>query len=66
MLYDVGDKGKEILVVLSEKAVEADGVDVMVMQLVGVRMVNDGMTTVVLVFEEDVLRLICGYAPQSG
>ena len=24
------------------------------------------MTLVVHVFEEDVLRLICGYAPQSG
>ena len=24
------------------------------------------MITLVVVFEEDVLRLICGYAPQSG
>ena len=24
------------------------------------------MTTIVVVLEEDVLRLICGYAPQSG
>ena len=29
-------------------------------------MVSDRVTTVVVVFEEDVLRLICGYAPQSG
>ena len=27
---------------------------------------SDGVMTVVLVFEEEVLRLICGYAPQSG
>ena len=30
------------------------------------RRVIDRMMAVVLVFEEDVLRLICGYAPQSG
>ena len=28
--------------------------------------VSDRVMTVVVVFEEDVLRLICGYAPQSG
>ena len=33
--------------------------------VVEVRRVSDGVMTVV-VFEEDVLRLICGYAPQSG
>ena len=33
--------------------------------VVEVRMVRDGVMTVVL-FEEDVLRLICGYVPQSG
>ena len=32
---------------------------------VEVRMVSDRVMTLV-VFEEDVLRLICGYAPQSG
>ena len=32
--------------------------------MVDVRRVSDGVMTVV--FEEDVLRLICGYAPQSG
>ena len=29
-------------------------------------MVSDGAMVVVLVFEEDVLRLICGHALQSG
>ena len=31
-----------------------------------VRRVSDGVNTVGVVFEVDVLRLICGYAPQSG
>ena len=34
-------------------------------KVVKVRMVSDRVITLV-VFEEDVLRLICGYAPQSG
>ena len=34
-------------------------------KLVEVRRVSDTVMTVVI-FEEDVLRLICGYAPQSG
>ena len=29
-------------------------------------MVSDRVMTVVVVFEEDVLRLICGHAPISG
>ena len=29
-------------------------------------MVSDRVTTLVVVFEEDVLTLICGYAPQGG
>ena len=33
--------------------------------MVEVRKVNDRVMTLV-VFEEDLLRLICGYAPQSG
>ena len=33
--------------------------------MVEVRRVSDGVTSLV-VFEEDVLRLICGYFPQSG
>ena len=34
-------------------------------KVVGVRMVSDRVMTVVVVFAEDVLRLIGGYAPQS-
>ena len=34
-------------------------------KVVEIRRVSDGVLTVV-VFEEDELRLICGYAPQSG
>ena len=30
------------------------------------RTVSDRVMAVVLIFEEDVLRLICGYAPQNG
>ena len=30
------------------------------------RMVGDRVMTVVVVLKEDVLRLLCGYAPQSG
>ena len=29
-------------------------------------MASDRVMTLVVVFEEDVLRLICGYAPQNG
>ena len=53
----------------SEKGV--GGVAVMVKEelcekFVEVRRVGNCVMTVVVVFEEDVLRLICGYAPQSG
>ena len=34
--------------------------------MVEVRRVSDRVMTDVVVFEEDVLRLICGYATQSG
>ena len=34
--------------------------------VVGVRIVNDRVMEVVLVFEEDVMRLICWYALRSG
>ena len=34
--------------------------------MVEVRRVSDRVMAVVLVFEEDVLKLICWYAPQSG
>ena len=47
------------------------GVGVMVMdklcgKVVEVRRVTDRVMTIVVVLEEDVLRLICGYVPQSG
>ena len=35
-------------------------------KVVEVRRVNDRVMTLVVAFEVDVLRLICGYAPQSG
>ena len=35
-------------------------------KVVEVRRLTDRVMTLVVVFEEDVLRLICGYAPQSG
>ena len=35
-------------------------------KVVEVRMVSDRVMTHVVVFEEDVLSLICGYAPQNG
>ena len=34
--------------------------------VVEVRRVSDRVMSVVVVFEEDGLRLICGHAPQSG
>ena len=34
--------------------------------MVEVRRISDRVMTVVDVFKEDVLRLICGYASQSG
>ena len=34
--------------------------------MVEIRKVNDRVMAVVLVFEEDLLRLICVYAPQRG
>ena len=52
-----GDKGGGVGVMekveLCEKVVEA-------------RRLSDGVMTVVVVFEEDVLRLIWGFVPQSG
>ena len=35
-------------------------------KMVEVRRVSNRVMTVVVVFEEDALRLICGYAPLSG
>ena len=53
-----------------EKGDRVCGVGVMVKELckkvVEVGSVSDRVLTVVVVFEEDVLRLICWYAPQIG
>ena len=35
-------------------------------KVVEVRRISDRVMTIVVVFEEGVLRLICGYTPQSG
>ena len=35
-------------------------------KVIEVRMVSDRVMTLVVVFKEDVLRLICGHAPQIG
>ena len=35
-------------------------------KVVEVRWISDTVMTFVIVFEENVLRLICGYVPQSG
>ena len=60
---------KRYKLLLSEKVDGVGGVKIMVMEelcakVVDVVMVHDGVMTVVI-FEEDVMRSICGYAPQS-
>ena len=35
-------------------------------KVVEVKRASDRVMTAVVIFEEDMLRLICGYAPQSG
>ena len=35
-------------------------------KIVEVRRVNDRMMSLAIVFEEEVLRVVCAYAPQSG
>ena len=35
-------------------------------EMMEVKRINDRVLTLIVVFEEDVLRLICGYAPQCG
>ena len=55
----------------SRKGDGIGGVGVMVKEelcetVVEVRIVSDRVMTVVDVFEEDVLRLICWYVPQNG
>ena len=40
--------------------------EVLCVKVVEVRTVSDRLIAVVLVFEKDVLRMTCGYAPQIG
>ena len=66
-----GIKGRRHRLWWSGKGDEIVDVRVMVKEelcnvVVGVRKMSDIVMTVVVVFEEDVLRLICGCAPQSG
>ena len=66
-----GMKGRRYKLQWSGKGDGVGGVGVMVKEqlcekVVEVRRVSDGVVIVVVVFVEDVLRLICGYAPQSG
>ena len=66
----LGIKGRGYKLRCSGKEDGVGGVGVMVKEehcekAVEVRRVCDRMMTVV-VFEENVLRLICGYSPQSG
>ena len=65
-----GMRGRKYRLWLSGKGDGVGGVGVMVKEelcemVVEVRRVNNGVMTVE-VFQQDVLRLICGYAPQSG
>ena len=65
----LGMKGSRNKQLWSEKRDGVGGVGIMVEELcetvVEVRRVSDRVMTVV-VFEEDVLRFICGYAVQNG
>ena len=63
-------KGMRYTLWWSGKGDEVVGVGVMVMEemcekVVEVRRLSDCVMTVVVVFEEDVVRLICGYASQK-
>ena len=64
------DGGRRYKVWWSGKGNGVGGVEVMLEELceklVKVRGLSDRVMTVLIVFEEDVLRLIHGYAPQSG
>ena len=64
-------KGRGYELWWSGKGAGAGGVGVMVKnglceKVVELRGVSDRVMIHVIVFEEDMLRLICGYAPQSG
>ena len=65
----LGINGRRFELWLSGRSESDGGMGVMVKELfevVEVRMVSDRVMAIVLVFEEDVLRLICGYGLQSG
>ena len=67
----LGMKGRRYKVWWYEKGIVVGCVGVMVMEelcemVVKLKKVSDRVMTDVVVFEGDVLRLICGYAPQSG
>ena len=64
-------KGRRYKLSWSGKDDGVGGVGVVVKEelcekMLEVRMVSDGVMAVVIVFLKDVLRLICGYAPQNG
>ena len=66
----LGVKGTRYKLWWSGKGDRVGGVGVMLKEemcekLVEVRRISDRVVTLV-VFEEDVLRLICGYVPQGG
>ena len=67
----LGMEGRRFRLWSSGKGGGASGVGVMVkeelcVKVVEVRRVSDIVMAVVVVFEEDVQRWICGYAPQRG
>ena len=67
----LGIKGRGYRLWWSGKGDGVGGVGVMVKEelcekVVEVRRLSDGVMTLIVVFEEDVLRLIRGYAPQNG
>ena len=66
----MGMKGRKYKMWWSGKGDGVDGVGVVVKEelcdkVVEVRRVSDRVMTLVVVFEEDVLRFMCEYAPQS-
>ena len=67
----MGMKGRRYKPSWSGKEDGVGGVGVMLKEElhkkgVGVRRISDRVMTIVVVFEEDMLRLICGYATQCG
>ena len=65
----LGMKGRRYKLWLSGKGDGVGGVGIMVNEELCEKVVevtSDTLTTVVVVIEKDVLKLICGYAQQSG